>query len=516
MRLLDRLEPALERSLRQRFFGLRWPVVRALGRLGLRRKLLNYALAELELKLRSRRLWAKPYWLIVDPNSGCDLRCPLCPTGKGKGTRSRNLMSWEHYTRLMDELGPTLLHVEFSNWGEPLLNPRIYDMIRYAKRYGVEVHLSSHFNRFDEAKAEKLLDSGLDWMILSIDGATAQTYSQYRVGGDFDTVVRNVRTLVEAKRRRGSAKPYVIWQFLVFRHNEHELDEVKALGKSLGVDDVGISAAAIGIPEMVPRGPGAYLYPERTTQVAQELTNAEDYAANRRKELPLCVWPWLGSVVNSNGSVSPCCGIEDEKDDYGDAFKSSFGRLWNGKDYRLGRRFVASGRRGRSSNTCTECRYIGKSNFKIPGWWTGASMGTVPLEDLFRPLPWIGPETPVPFRLRRLLSPSYLRGRAKEIRSWDEIQSRLTALLRYAGGLLRNRAWEVRGWPRGAYFALERRYYELRGRVMASTRRRQDFRLRLLLNPLYAACRLAELRELGAGELRRRCRDLVRYCRLRV
>ncbi len=496
MDLLDRAGSRLDGWLPERFFGLRRPVIRALARLRLRRKLLNYVGAELELKLRRRRLWSKPYWLVIDPNSGCDLKCPLCPTGKGKGTRARAKMTWEHYTRLMDELGPWLLHVEFSNWGEPLLNPRIYDMIRYAKRYGVEVHLSSHFNHFDEAAAERLLDSGLDWMILSIDGASSETYSRYRIGGDFDKVVRNVRTLIAAKRRRAARKPFLIWQCLIFRHNEHEIDAVKALGEKVGVDTVGISAAAIPTPEMIPRGPGAYLYPERESQTKQEMTNAEDYEGNRRKELPLCVWPWLGSVVNSNGSVSPCCGIEDEKDDYGDAFAGSFQKIWSGRDYRVGRGFVDDRRPRSHKNTCTECRFIGKNNFHIPAWWSDDDMGGVRLEEVFRPLPWLGPEPEKPFRLRRLLNPRYVWARARALRSWDDLAARLCGLGRYAWGLLHNG------------------FYRLRGQALYFGRRRAEFRAVLLLNPFYAACRLLELR--STDDLKERARNLARYANIRL
>jgi len=455
-----------DRFVHENFFGLRLNVVRALRRLGLWRKVSNYLLAEIELKLGRKRVWSKPYWFTFDPNSGCDLHCPLCPTGRGKGTRVRTQLRWEHFTHTMDELGPTLLHVEFSNWGEPLLNPLIYDMVRYTKQFGVEVHLSSHFNHFSEEAANRIIDCGLDWMILSIDGATPETYARYRVGGDFNKVMRNLKTLVEVKRRRNSPKPYLIWQFLVFRHNEHEIDRVKALGKEMGVDIVGISPAAIGIPEMLPQGPGKYLYPELGKAAVQEMTNAEDYYGNQKKGLPLCVWPWLGSVVNANGSVSPCCGIEDEEKDYGNAFERGFFDIWRGRDYSEGRRFVVSREDNGYKNTCTQCTYIGKNNFHIPASWGTGWMGKTPIVEIFRPLPagdWKFPARDEPFRPGRLLNPFYLARRAREINSTDELLRKSGDLCRYALGRLEALWYAAYGRIHSAYPTAERCYYEVRG-----------------------------------------------------
>lgn len=379
--------PSIEELLRDRFFGLRWPVVKALWRLRLRRKLFNYLLAETEMKLRRARLWASPYWLVIDPMCGCDLQCPFCPTGKEKGTRTRKALGFEEFRRIIDPLGPSLLQVEFCNWGEPLLNPRIYDMIGYAKKFGLETHLSTNLNRFSKEDAEKLVDSGLDFLVLSIDGASPETYSRYRVGGDFNRVIENVRLLVEARARRGLKRPYINWQFLVFRHNEHEIEKAKAMGKELGVDVVAASPAAIPWPDWVPEKEGAFLYPERKEPgvETQTLLNRDDYLKLRSASSPLCVWPWIAAVVNANGSVSPCCGTEDEKDDYGNALETPPRQLFNNKDFRTARAFLASGRASGVENACARCACVGKANMHIPFWWDTGELNGVPLEELFAP-----------------------------------------------------------------------------------------------------------------------------------
>lgn len=369
-------------------YGLHWTVLHALSKHDLRAKHDNYLLAERELRERAPRPRARPYWLVIDPSSACELKCPFCPTGKDKGTRPRELMDWERYRAVMDELGPTLLHAEFCNWGEPLLNRGLPRMIRYAKQFGVETHLSSHFNRLDEGVAERLIDSGLDWMIASVDGAAPESYARYRVGGDFARVQENLRRFVEVKRRRGSRTPLIHWQFLVFRHNEHEIEAARRLSEELGLDGFGATAAAIPLPDWRPVGPGRALYPDEGSNGTLLRPRERDRAS--QQGLPACVWPWLGTVVNAGGTVSPCCAIEDEAQDYGRAGAGAPHRaVWDGDDYVAARSHQGSGDDRGRRNACTDCRIAGEANIAIPPSWVG--LGPYTLEDALRPLPWPGP-----------------------------------------------------------------------------------------------------------------------------
>jgi pyruvate-formate lyase-activating enzyme len=370
-------------------YGLRWPVIEALSKLKLRKKLSNYVQAENELRERATTMTAKPYWLVIDPSSACELKCPFCPTGKGKDTRPRELLDWTRFKAVMDELGPTLVHAEFCNWGEPLLNKDLPRMIRYAKKFGVETHLSSHFNRLDEDVARSLVDSGLDWMIASVDGATQETYSKYRVGGDLARVLANMERFSALKAKLGVKRPLVLWQFLVFRHNEHEIETARALSKKVGADFFGASPAAIPLPDWRPVGPGKSYYPEPDPEGS--LLRPADRDRARAAGLPGCVWPWLGTVVNAGGSVAPCCAIEDESQDYGRVGKDApHAVVWNGPDYLAARAHEGGGDARGVKNACTECRIAGQANIGIPGSWNGGMLD-VPLIDMLRPLPWPGP-----------------------------------------------------------------------------------------------------------------------------
>ncbi|MCX5713912.1 MAG: radical SAM protein, partial [Candidatus Omnitrophica bacterium] len=186
-----------------------------------------------------------PVWLTIDPTNICNLRCPFCPTGFGNIKRPKGMMNKEQFKKIMDILGPHLLHIDMQNWGEPLLNNDIYKMISYAKKFDIHVTLSTNFQNFNEISAEDMINSRLDRLILSIDGASQETYERYRRGGSFTKAIENIKTLVRKKKELNSRLPTVIWQFLVFRHNEHEIDIARKMGRELGVDDVGINSAFI-------------------------------------------------------------------------------------------------------------------------------------------------------------------------------------------------------------------------------------------------------------------------------
>lgn len=365
------------------FYGLRLRMVLALARMGLWRKLGNYLRIELDLKLRRERTSAFPYNLVIDPANACTLRCPFCPTGRGKGTRTTGLLRWEDYVKVMDQLGPYLLKTEFYNWGEPTLNPRLYDMISYAKKFGMETYLSSHLNDLGAEEARKMLDSGLDFLILSFDGASQETYSRYREGGNFDKALGNLRTLLTERAARGAKKPFIAWKFLVFRHNEHEIETARAMSRELGVDLFLPAPAAIPLPDWVPVKEGARFYPEKKPAgETQTMLNHRDSLRVRAASLPACAWPWLGAVINANGSVSPCCGVEDEKDDFGSALDGPLEDLFNNDNFRAARAFLASGKKPEAPNTCAACAFAGNINPLVPSWWTTGKIYDMPLRGV--------------------------------------------------------------------------------------------------------------------------------------
>ena len=222
-----------------------WEIIDKLQEQGHYRKLVNYVLAEYCMSKGFSWNLGRPYWLTIDPMNFCQLQCPFCPTGSGRGVRSKGRMDIGHYKKFMDKLGPCVIFMDLINWGEPLLYKDLPEMIRYAKKFGIKTKIDTNLNDLTEEMARGIVKSGLDIMQLSIDGVTQATYERYRVNGDLEKVLRNLRLLARVRKELGSRTPRLIWKFIVFKHNEHEIEAVKTLADEYGADQVNYARAFI-------------------------------------------------------------------------------------------------------------------------------------------------------------------------------------------------------------------------------------------------------------------------------
>ena len=419
-----------------------WPIILRLWLMRRYLKLANYLWVEFLLARGSTRLWGgQPYWLTLDPTNLCQLHCPFCPTGANRGVRDKTTMPRERFEEVLACVGPSVIHMDIMNWGESLLNKALPEMIAAAKRHDIEVKLDANFNDASEDAIERLILSGLDVLSLSVDGLSPQTYGRYRAGGDFDGVLRNLRYLVRRRTELGRKNPWIIWQFLVFRHNEHEAGRVEEFAHGCGADQASLVAPCLPnergyLWEWMARDPRYQLYalpaeapPEEELARARASAHVKPGApavvlhaqrfqprqlrrpsyllgllrrARSRESLGfalaragriaalcdggrpfpaaeappgpgrLCKWPWAGLVVNPDGSVSPCCSVEDQSDDFGVFSRKGWSSLWNGPRYRAARRHVRRFARGQagvrpdSDQVCARCRAIGRADFKFP------------------------------------------------------------------------------------------------------------------------------------------------------
>ncbi|MBU1148054.1 MAG: radical SAM protein, partial [Candidatus Omnitrophica bacterium] len=270
-------------------------IIESLYRQGLYKKIFNFILAEVQKERRDEEVLAFPYWLTIDPTNFCMLKCPFCPTGQARNSRKKGILSFENFKRIIEELGPYLIHVDFCNWGEPLLNKDIYRMISLAKEYKIDIKIDSNFNHLTERGAEEMVRSGLDKVIVSIDGITPETYSKYRIGGDFEKAMGNMKLLIKKKRELESDKPYISWQFLVFRHNEHEIEGAKRMAREMGVDHIGITKAFIGNKEWFPLSEEYSFYHNGDTK---EISSGKTEERFKKPENNFCNWPWEAVVIN--------------------------------------------------------------------------------------------------------------------------------------------------------------------------------------------------------------------------
>jgi MoaA/NifB/PqqE/SkfB family radical SAM enzyme len=344
------------------------------------RKLFNMALVNVELALRREYCAGRPYRLKIEPTNVCNTRCQLCPTGIGLRGRPRGIMSLEEYQGLIDQLRSFLYVLDLSMWGDPLIAPHIYAMIRYAHERRIWTYLSTNLHAFDPGRGhvEELLSSGLDMMTVSLHGASQETFAAYQPGMDFASTLGKLRAIVAAKRDRGTAKPAIQLNFVVTRKNQHEREafrrlaaeldclplfsapslNVRFLDRDRALEPLGLSQDELverldaTMREWLPDDDAFVVEPYRRLRAG----DFDRSSFNGRKPMH-CDWPWRSGVINWDGSVVTCCGVFEQSDDMGNVFTQPFDEIWNGLSYRMARRTfrraapVADGH----ANPCREC-----------------------------------------------------------------------------------------------------------------------------------------------------------------
>jgi pyruvate-formate lyase-activating enzyme len=207
-------------------------------------RLVNLVVARHHFHHRHTRVASRPFQLMVDPVNNCHLACPGClhtsnPAFEKTFDWPGGAIKPEIFSRFLGENGPLAWGLVLYNWGEPLLHKQTPALIRSAKRQFLHVCLSTNLSvRFD---VDALVSSGLNFLFLSIDGATQQGYSRFRRGGDLELVLDNVRRILEARRRLGTGLPFVLWRYLTFEHNLDEVETAMAMAREIGVDQFSVT-----------------------------------------------------------------------------------------------------------------------------------------------------------------------------------------------------------------------------------------------------------------------------------
>jgi MoaA/NifB/PqqE/SkfB family radical SAM enzyme len=246
-----------------------------------------------------------PRSVRIEASSHCQLRCPSCPTATGaiRPAIGSGFLKLTDLRKLLDE-NPTLAAIELSNYGEIFLNPHLLDILALAHERQVAVSAVNGVN-LNTVRAEVLeavVKYELRTMTCSIDGASPETYKIYRVRGDFDTVIGNIRKINAHKQRLGSEFPHLRWQFVVFGHNEHELPAARRMAADLGMeffaklswdDDVSPLRDKDAVRQAL--GVGA------ATRDEFRARHGRDYMDG------LCHQLWDSPQINWDGKVLGCC-----------------------------------------------------------------------------------------------------------------------------------------------------------------------------------------------------------------
>lgn len=268
-------------------------------------------------------------------------------------------MSFENFKKIVDELAPWLYEMDLNNWGEPFLNKNLIRMVEYCHRKRMRTSINTNLNvKLSENEAEDLVKSGLDVLYVSIDGVSQKTYEQYRKGGDLGTVWNNIQLVTQKKKTLGRQKPRVIWQFLVSSKNEHEMPKLEEVRKKLGVDELTIGFLRSDMGKEIFTKDRDKIESLKKWLPENDSLSRYDYGKKeRRLKKEYCHFLWFVSVINWNGSVSPCCANYVEKLDFGNVFDDSFKSVWNNEKYVAARKAVAS--RKPKGTVCDNCLKTG-------------------------------------------------------------------------------------------------------------------------------------------------------------
>jgi MoaA/NifB/PqqE/SkfB family radical SAM enzyme len=293
----------------------------------------------------------------LEASTVCQLKCPSCPTafretGKILGV---GFLKFSDFKNILDK-NPWLSHIELSNWGEIFLNPELIKIMKYAHKKSVALYVGTgaNLNNVKEEVLEALVKYRLRRITCSIDGASQEIYSIYRVKGNFQQVIENIKSINKFKARYKSPYPILRWQFIAFGHNEHEISKARKMAKNMNMsfklklsfDDLyGKPFSSIKNAELIRNETGL--------GVASRSEFREKYG----KEYVLrncCLILWTNPQINYEGKVLGCS--INYWGDYGNAFKDGLKKCLNNEKINYARAMLMGKQKSRMDIPCIHCQ----------------------------------------------------------------------------------------------------------------------------------------------------------------
>ncbi len=300
--------------------------------------------------------WGYPISVSFEPTTSCNLRCPECPSGLRAFTRPTGMLQNNFFKETIDQLHRELFYLVFYFQGEPYLNPDFLEMATYASQKKIYTATSTNAHYLTDENARKTIESGLDRLIISIDGTTQSVYEKYRVGGNLNKVIEGAKNMVAWKKKLKSKTPFIVFQFLVVKHNEHQIEEVKNLAKEIGVDDVWFKTAQVydfeNDPNQLIPTIDKYSRYKKTNNARPDDTVGRGYEF-KGKLTNHCWRLWHDPVITWDGLVAPCCFDKDAQHQLGSLSQKSFKEIWNNGSYTKFRKTILQGRK--NIDICSNC-----------------------------------------------------------------------------------------------------------------------------------------------------------------
>ena len=303
-----------------------------------------------ERKMMMTDVKTNPFVMYLDPTSFCNLQCPFCATGQRINARKSTSLSLEHFKKIIDFFGSELFHITLYSWGEPMLNNDFLKMVKYTQKYNISTDISTNLNYSLTIKnSESLVTSGLDKIIMSVDGITQETYQKYRIGGKLELVFQNMKLLANAKKNTNS-KIELVWRFLVFKYNQDEIKEAKSIADKIGIK-IDFEPGFYDPKEKDQwKAKGEFSrdfwpYDDEKIIITQEsqMELSQEKAGTLLPNLHLpngCDWLWFGTSINADQSISPCCVTPFDYQDFGFFDSSNFLQSRNNLKYTNARKFT--------------------------------------------------------------------------------------------------------------------------------------------------------------------------------
>lgn len=267
-----------------------------------------------------------PVELVIEVTNFCNLNCIMC--SRQLMRRPVEHMDFSLYKKIIDEIKNYIELVYLHGLGEPLLHPEIFKMIDYAKEAKIPTGMSTNATILDQAKTEQLLKSNLDYLIISFDGATKETYEKIRKGANFEQTVSNIKYFLKQKKEQKN-KPFTVLQFIKMKENAKEADQFLKMWKGVELD-------AIRIKPVID-----FLHRNQKS----------------RKSYTPCFYIWRQlNMITNEGYVTPCCEDAEGRYPLGNVKQNAVWEIWNGPKMRKLRKAQLEGRQDQI-NICRTCQY---------------------------------------------------------------------------------------------------------------------------------------------------------------
>jgi len=299
-----------------------------------------------------------PISLMIEPANICNLQCPTCPTGAGKLNRPPRLLKFQEFKHIVDQSRKYIENIVLWNYGEPFINPECLRMIKYATSSGIYVVTSTNGEFFDSSDfAIRVVKSGLHHLIICLDGADQETLSIYRKNSNFEKIIKGIQLIVAAKRKLKTKTPVLELQFIIMKQNEHQRSHIKNLSHQLGIDIYSEKTAGIDANDPEFQKQAEKFLPTDLSLSRYRLKPDGTYTL-KGKIKNYCKWVYQRTVINSDGSVIPCCYDLYSRYIMGNVFEENLGSIWKNNKYQMFRKQIRKNRRSISiCNICSEGRY---------------------------------------------------------------------------------------------------------------------------------------------------------------